>query len=141
MEVAILGESVLTPCIPWVINFSHVGVFVLITEIGSSDLLCGHVSLQLSITVTTTPLCLISGMQKKQYNVVPSMHKEVLIESPGMSLWHYYAGAVFHYTIVSMTLFWFFHVCVFFYNVMFPFYANAKRSREKYMHIVMAVIG
>ncbi|XP_019853215.1 PREDICTED: uncharacterized protein LOC109582744 isoform X3 [Amphimedon queenslandica] len=35
-----------------------------------------------------------------------------------------FSGVVFHYAIVNMALWWFFHVAIFFHKVLFPFQAN-----------------
>ena len=50
-------------------------------------------------------------------------------------------GAVFHYFIVNMALWWFFHVCSIFYKIMFPMTAKQYEKKEKYFHIVLLVTG
>ena len=52
-----------------------------------------------------------------------------------------YIGAVFHYAVVGMYVFWTFHIGYFFYKVMFPFHANAHQSYQKYIHLLMAMFG
>ena len=50
-------------------------------------------------------------------------------------------GAVFHYFVLNITLWWFFHVCSIFYKVMFPLTAKQYEKKEKYFHIVLLVTG
>ena len=60
------------------------------------------------------------------------------------SNWYSYMsllGAVFHYFIVNMALWWFFHVCSIFYKIMFPMTAKQYEKKEKYFHIVLLVTG
>ena len=53
----------------------------------------------------------------------------------------HHIGAVFHYAVVGMYVFWTFHIGYFFYKVMFPFHANAHQSYQKYIHLIMAMFG
>ena len=52
-------------------------------------------------------------------------------------------GAVFHYTLVSLTVWWFLHVAVFFSRVLFPFHAQQLRKdkKHKYIFTVVTIIG
>lgn len=52
-------------------------------------------------------------------------------------------GAIFHYVYLGLIVWWFLHLCVFFYEVMFPFHANQMRKmgKVKKASIVLTVIG
>ena len=54
-----------------------------------------------------------------------------------------HAGALFHYVIVSMVVWWFFHLSFFFYEIMFPFHSHQMKNvgRLKYAAIVLIVLG
>ena len=54
-----------------------------------------------------------------------------------------YTGAVFHYVIVNMTLWWFFHLCIFLYKIMFPFHAKRAQNtrKQKYLFVVLLIFG
>ena len=51
-------------------------------------------------------------------------------------------GVVFHYFIVNMALWWFFHVAIFFHKVFFPFQANRfeKLGRDKYIFATVIIL-
>ncbi len=53
------------------------------------------------------------------------------------------SGAVLHYVFVSMTLWWFLHIAVFFYKVLFPFHARQfqKDKRMKLLFLVVIIFG
>ncbi|XP_019860902.1 PREDICTED: uncharacterized protein LOC109589233 [Amphimedon queenslandica] len=54
-----------------------------------------------------------------------------------------FSGVVFHYTIVNMALWWFFHVAIFFHKVLFPFQANRfeKLGRNKYIFATVSILS
>ncbi|XP_019862074.1 PREDICTED: uncharacterized protein LOC109590618, partial [Amphimedon queenslandica] len=54
-----------------------------------------------------------------------------------------FSGVVFHYVIVNMALWWFFHVAMFFHKVFFPFQANRfeKLGREKYIFATVTILS
>ncbi|XP_019850181.1 PREDICTED: uncharacterized protein LOC109580977 [Amphimedon queenslandica] len=50
-------------------------------------------------------------------------------------------GAIFHYFYLNMTLWWFFHVMSIFYKVMFPVFAKEHKNKDKFIHIVLLILG
>ena len=50
-------------------------------------------------------------------------------------------GVAFHYCIVSATLWWFFHVSVIFYKLVWPLKAMQTVKYEKYIHLFLVVLG
>ncbi|XP_019850180.1 PREDICTED: uncharacterized protein LOC109580976 [Amphimedon queenslandica] len=50
-------------------------------------------------------------------------------------------GAIFHYFYLNMTLWWFFHVMSVFYKVMFPVFAKEHKEKDKFIHIVLLILG
>ena len=54
-----------------------------------------------------------------------------------------YIGAVFNYTIVNMVIWWFFHLSIFFYKIMFPFHSTRmeKMGYQKYPAIILTTLG
>ena len=52
-------------------------------------------------------------------------------------------GAIFHYVIVNMALWWFFHVSIFLYKVVAPFHAKRTQTlgRQKYIFAVTVLLG
>ena len=54
-----------------------------------------------------------------------------------------FTGAIFHYVIVNMTLWWFFHVSIFLYKVVAPFHAKRTQilGRQKYIFAVTVLLG
>ena len=115
----------------FIIILFELGIVLLVAESGFPHLLCNSASLLASIA-NPTVLCLISGAVKLFYNAVHGILN---------SLSQKIIGAIFHYTIVGMYVFWTFHIGYFFYKVMFPFHANAHQSYKKYIHVTMAICG
>ena len=56
---------------------------------------------------------------------------------------HFLVGAVFHYLLVNFILWWFFHLCIFFYKVVCPFHANRmeKMGQHKYIFTTFVFLG
>ncbi|XP_019853214.1 PREDICTED: uncharacterized protein LOC109582744 isoform X2 [Amphimedon queenslandica] len=54
-----------------------------------------------------------------------------------------FSGVVFHYAIVNMALWWFFHVAIFFHKVLFPFQANRfeKLGHNKYIFATVTILS
>ena len=52
-----------------------------------------------------------------------------------------HAGIVVHYVVVSMSLFWLFHVTSIFYAVVFPFSARKNLSKYKHVYLIPTFIG
>ena len=50
-------------------------------------------------------------------------------------------GVVFQYFLLNMTLWWIFHVVSIFYKIMFPMFAKEHKNKDKYIHIVLLVLG
>ena len=52
-------------------------------------------------------------------------------------------GAIYHYVIVNMTLWWFFHLCIFLHKVVAPFHAKRteRLGRQKYIFGVTVFLG
>ncbi|XP_019850175.1 PREDICTED: uncharacterized protein LOC109580971 [Amphimedon queenslandica] len=50
-------------------------------------------------------------------------------------------GAVFQYFFLNMTLWWFFHVMSIFYKIMFPVFAKTHKDKDKFIHIVLLILG
>lgn len=55
----------------------------------------------------------------------------------------YAIGLTFQYTFINMGVWWLFHLCVFFYEVMFPFHANQfrKLGNTKKLAAVLITLG
>lgn len=53
------------------------------------------------------------------------------------------SGAIYQYTLLNMTLWWFFHVSVFLYKVLFPLHAKQieKLGRQKYIMAALIFLG
>ena len=89
------------------------GVVFLVAELGYPVLLCSSVSLLHSIQ-NPTILCYISGNHYSARIIIVAIttYKQELLST---MLW------------LESMFFWTFHVCFFFYKVMFPFHANAHK--------------
>ena len=102
----------------------HIAILVIIVSIDRNSLLCSSTSLIDSIN-NPTPFCTLSGL----------------------IILHYYTylilaiiGALLHYCIVNLVLWWFFHVIIFFHKVAFPFHANRMKKMGQNKYVLTAVI-
>ncbi|XP_019850179.1 PREDICTED: uncharacterized protein LOC109580975 [Amphimedon queenslandica] len=50
-------------------------------------------------------------------------------------------GAIFHYFYLNMTLWWCFNVISVFYKIMFPVFAKEHKEKDKFIHIVLLILG
>lgn len=50
-------------------------------------------------------------------------------------------GFIFIYSILSITYWWFVHVCSTFWKVMFPFHARSHEKTTKYLHVIILIVG
>ena len=100
-----------------------IAFLIFIASIDRNGLFCSSTSVIDSLN-NPTPFCTLSGLIK-------SFHIRII-----------YIGAVFHYVIINFTLWWFFHVIIF-YKVVFAFHANRmeKIGRNKYTLAVMIFLG
>ena len=51
------------------------------------------------------------------------------------------AGVAVQYFIVNGLLWWLFHLSYIFFGVMFPFVARSWKKKEKYVHLLLLVVG
>ena len=61
----------------------------------------------------------------------------ILLSTP----YTYYTGLGRQYCIVSLALWWFFHVCSLFWKVVFPVHARGHQHYHKYIHIALVIAG
>ena len=108
---------------------TYIALLVIIISIDRNGLLCSSKGLVDSLN-SPTPFCTLSGLM-------------ILFHIRNIYMPLFYLGAIFHYAIVNMTIWWFFYVTIFFYNVVFPFHANRmeKIGRNKYILAVMIFLG
>ena len=54
-----------------------------------------------------------------------------------------FTGAVLHYTFVNIAVWWFFHLSLFLYQMMFPFHAQRAKYTGKlnYAYAVLVLLG
>ena len=52
-----------------------------------------------------------------------------------------FTGVVLQYFVVNATVWWLFHLLSIFYSVMFPFTARRWKKKQKYIHLVLLIIG
>ncbi len=50
-------------------------------------------------------------------------------------------GVIWNYCFITLTWWWFLHVCCVFWKVMFPLHARACQHRHTYIHITLVTIG
>ena len=53
----------------------------------------------------------------------------------------FFTGVVLQFYIVNASVWWLFHVLSIFYAVMFPFKARRWKKKEKYIHLVLLIVG
>ena len=51
------------------------------------------------------------------------------------------SGAAFQYFFFNLTLWWFFHLISAFYKIMFLDFFREHKSKNKYIHIVLIILG
>ena len=105
----------------------YIAILVIIVSIDRNGLLCSSTSLSDSVN-NPTPFCTLSGLLILLY------YTYLIIAI---------IGALLHYCIVNLVLWWFLHVIIFFHKVAFPFHANRmkKMGQNKYVLAVVIIIG
>ena len=70
---------------------------------------------------------------------LPSNHRQLSPLIPSFPI----VGFVFHYTLVQLTMWWFFHIIALFWKIRFPFHARSFETvhRFKYVHITAVILG
>ncbi len=106
-------------------------MFALITFFDQPKLYCKYQDLRESLDHPTT-FCTIAGI-----NVFLS----ALMSSFITDVHNSFLGVAFHYCIVNATLWWFFHVSVIFYKLVWPLKAMQTVKYEKYVHLFLVIIG
>ena len=102
-------------------------ILVIIISIDRNGLLCSSTSLSDSVN-NPTPFCTLSGLLILLY------YTYLIIAI---------IGALLHYCIVNLALWWFFYISIFFHKVAFPFHANrmTKMGQNKYVLAAVIIIG
>ena len=103
---------------------------MIITPIDHYKLYCTSDTIT-DILNNSSPFCIISGM------LIYYCHVKLRVKSFVFTI----LGAVFHYLLLNITLWWFFHVCSIFYKVMFPLKAKQYERKDKYIHLVLFLAG
>ena len=107
--------------------------FIIVAQIDRGKLYCKHVAITKESLKDSSILCLVAGETIMFSTIYQFSLKLMLI--------YVFLGAVFHYFILNITLWWFFHVCSIFYKIMFPLAVKQYEKKEKYFHIVLLVAG
>ena len=101
---------------------SAIGIFVVVS-LSDQSVFCSSKNLNTSLYHPTT-YCTVTG-------ITISCSYYIL----------FLVGVVFHYFLINMSLWWFFHVLSLFYKVMFPITAKRFEKKQKYIHLLLLVVG
>ena len=95
-------------------------------------LYCSSVSL-LETLNNPTPFCQYGGKSRSSYITECEIY--------ACPLFFLKIGALFHYSLMNIILWWLFHVAIFFHKVMFPFQADRieKLGQNKYILAIVII--